>query len=233
MSRGIRRAALIPPPTHVPAPPRESFALRPLTYVWAAGAAFWRCYDVDWGARGFHSGDHAHPGRFHPFTPSGAPEPLPVLYGADDLDGALSETVFHDVPVRGDKVVPLAKLRHRLAVALSSRRPLRLVDLTSDGLRCLELQRTELIDSDARSYEATARWARALHHHPDAFDGLYWVSRQHDTSRCILLFADRVSRDDLSVDQAVIPLTLGAGAGLDAVSEAAARANIAISGMGT
>ena len=36
-----------------------------------------------------------------PSPPTAPAAPMPVLYGADDLAGALAETVFHDVPVRG------------------------------------------------------------------------------------------------------------------------------------
>ena len=58
-----------------------------------------------------------------------------------------------------------------------------------------------------------------------------WVSRQHDTSRALVLFGDRVALAELEVARGAVPLTLGAGAGLDAVCEAANRAGIAITGL--
>jgi hypothetical protein len=100
-----------------------------------------------------------------------------VLYGAGDvdgalIDGALSETVFHEVPIRGSKQLAHAQLVHRLVVALVARRDLILVDLTSDGLRRLGPTRGELIEFDSRSYPQTAAWARALHDHSARVDGL-------------------------------------------------------------
>jgi hypothetical protein len=83
-----------------------------------------------------------------------------VLDGAGDLDGALidgalSEIMCHDVPIRGGKHLAHAQLVHRLGVALVARRDLLLdlirVELTSDGLRRLGLTRGNLFESDARS----------------------------------------------------------------------------------
>jgi hypothetical protein len=47
----------------------------------------------------------------------------------------------------------------------------------------------------------------------------------------LVLFGDRVAVSDLSVSPSSVPLTLGAGAGLDRVCEAAARAGITITGI--
>lgn len=221
----------VPPPVRIPAPPDDPGSLDPLVGSWPAGEPFHRCFDANWGARDFFAGDEAHRGRFHPFVPEGAAAAVGVLYGADDVVGALSETVFHDVPIRGDKRVPHSKLVHRLVVELIAGCDLRLVDLTSVGLRRLGLSRAELIESDARSYPETAVWARVLHALPEHFDGFTWVSRQHDTSRALVLFADRVASADLSVRPGAIPLTLGAGAGLDVVCDAASRAGITITGI--
>lgn len=231
MSPGTPPTRRVPPPTIVPAPPADPASLDPLLYVWASGTGLVRCYDVNWGSRDFHAGDAGHRGRFSPFRAAVQGDNLPVLYAANDLAGALSETIFHDVPARGTKHVPIAKLRHRLAVTLVADRDLRLVDLTSDGLRRLDLSRAELIESDARTYSSTAAWARTLHAHPEAFDGLTWVSRQRDTSRAVIIFGDRVAKDSLSVSADEIPLPLALGAGLERVLELADRADITITGL--
>src|SRR3954452_4043911 len=139
--------------------------------------------DVHRGCRNFSAGNAAHPGRFQPCTADRRRTPLPVLYGAGDVDTALSEMVFHDLPIRGSKHLAHAQLVHRLGVALVARRDLLLVDLTSDGPRRLGLTRGELIESDSRSYPQTAAWARALHDHWQRVDGLLWASGQRDTSR--------------------------------------------------
>jgi hypothetical protein len=229
-----RRTRKVSPPVSVPPAPTTSsdiVALDPLTTTWAAGTVFYRCYDVSWGSRDFYAGDPAHRGRFHPLIPVTESTAVPVLYGASDELGALSETVFHDVPVRGTKHVPHAKLHRRLIVPLSVTRDLTLVDLTSAGLSRLGLSRGELVESGARSYPDTAAWARALHDHPTAVDGMTWVSRQHDTSRAVVMFGDGVNTVDLEVPEGAIPLTLAAGAGLDLVCREADRAGITITGL--
>src|SRR3954463_9140729 len=164
----------------------------------------YRCCDVHRGSdahrgcRNFSAGNAAHPGRFQPCTADRRRTPPPVFYGAGDVDAALSETVFHDVPIRGSKHLAHAQLVHRLVVALIARRDLLLVDLTSDGPRRRGLTRGELIESDSRSYPQTAAWARALHDHWQRVDGLLWASGQRDTSRALLLFGDRVKVSELA-----------------------------------
>src|SRR4051812_32273984 len=155
--------------------------------------------DVHRGCRNFSAGNATHPGRFQPCTADRRRTPPPVLYGAGDVDTALSETVFHDLPIRGSKHLAHAQLVHRLVVALIARRDLLLVDLTSDGLRRLGLTRGELIESDSRSYPRTAAWARALHDHRQRVDGLLWASGQRDTGRALLLFGDRVKVSELAL----------------------------------
>ena len=206
-------------------------ALDPLVTTWPAGEPIYRCFDVAWGSRDFYPGDDQHRGRFSPLVPLGSDGALPVLYGASDEIGALSETVFHDVPVRGTKQVSYHYVRHRLLVPLASRRDLTLVDLTSHGLSRIGLAHSELIESGSRSYPATTEWARALHAHPVRVDGLVWVSRQNNTSRALVLFGDRVDVSDLVVMPEQVPLALGAGAGLALTQQIADRAGITITGL--
>ena len=200
--------------------------------TWSAGRAIHRCLDVAWGSRDFYPGDDRHRGRFSPLVPLGSTDPLPVLYGAGDEVGALSETVLHEVPVREVKQVSCRYLRHRILAVLGCRRDLGLVDLTSHGLGRIGLSRSELIEPGGRVYAATAAWDRALHAHPAGVDGLTWVSRQHDTSRAFVLFGDRVAVDDLEVLPDEVPMAVGMGAGLELTLEIAERAGITITGLG-
>lgn len=101
--------------------------------MWESGREFYRCYDASRRPWDFHAGDDTHRSRFAPFTPEGGRDPVPVVYGASDVDGAVFETVFHDVPVRGVARVPRSKLVHRLLIGLLPLRPLTLVDMTSEG----------------------------------------------------------------------------------------------------
>lgn len=183
-----------------------------------------RCHNVFFGATEFNPGMGR--GRFHPFSDWGG-HPVPVLYGADSFDGAVSETVFHGVAVGGrSRLVRHALLRPLVVSSLSCRRDLNLVQLHGHGLRRLGLDRSALLDSEADSYESTALWARALHRAQRRIDGLTWVSRQHDTSRAVVLFGDRMERRDLEVVEA--PLALFVGGGLERVQAAAEAAGITI-----
>lgn len=222
----------VPPPIDVPAPGDPS-DLSPLEHIWPKGDDMHRCYNIHYGAREYFGGDSGKRGRFHPIYPTSGSTSLPVLYGADDEFGALSETVFHDVPVRGVKQVQYAKLMHRALIRLTPTRDLRLIDLTSDGLTRLGVSRLELIESDPRSYPDTAAWAEALHRHGGTpeFDGLYWVSRQRDTSRAVVLFSDRVETESLVVPDDAYVMPLAVGAGLELVCDLADRADITIVGL--
>ena len=212
-----------------PATAASIAALDPLLTTWPAGKQIHRCFDIAWGSRQFYPGDAQRRGRFSPFVPlGGASDPLPVLYGASEEDGALSETVFHDVPVRGAKQISYRYLQHRMLVALTSRRDLVLVDLTTHGLGRLGLAHSELIEPGKPFYPATAEWARALHAHPATVDGLTWVSHQDNTSRALVLFGDRVLVDDLVVVPGRVPMTIGAGAGFELALDIADRAGITI-----
>lgn len=179
-----------------------AFARDPLILQWPAGRQLWRCYHGRWGPADFFAND---PGtaRFSPFTPDGQATPLKVLYAADTQDGALSETVLRDVPVSGrDREIDRASAQQRMLASLDPVQSLQLVDCTSIGLRRLQVSRAHLIESPSQAYLDTVRWAKSLHAHPLAFDGMAWVSRQHDTSIAVVLFADRVQPADIILTNA-------------------------------
>lgn len=209
----------------VPDPPDPS-SLKPLTETWDPGRLLIRCHKSDYGATEFNPGNLKRRGRFSPF-PGAKGRLVPFLYGADSEDGALSETVFHDVPVRGPgRTVSRSQLRTMLLSILAPRRVLTLVQLTGYGLDRLEVSRAELIESEADQYERTAAWARALHARCLDADGLVWMSRQHDSSRALILFGDRLAREDLEVVEPPLPLYYGPG--LEKVQRAAEQAGIAV-----
>lgn len=206
-----------------PAPPEPS-ALDPLVSVWSAGKPLARVHDRRFGPASVNPGGGR--GRFHPFTrEDGAP--VPTLYAADSVDGALSETAFRAVPVRGPaRRLAAARLGPLRLSVLVPGRDLRLAALHGHGLRRLGLTRRELIDTEASAYERTVPWAAALHAAPIGLDGLEWVSRQHDTSRAVLLFGDRIAPGVLSVRSG--PIALDRGPGWDLVLRAAEEAGILI-----
>lgn len=165
-------------------------------------------------------------GRFHPFT-DGEGKRVPTLYAADDLEGALSETVFHNVPVRGPrKRVAKLALQPMIASVLACDRDLTLVKLYGPGLSRLGVSRAELIETTPEHYERTAAWAQALHASDASIDGLIWVSRQNDATQALVLFGDRVERSSLQVIEAPKPLYFSPG--LDEAQRLANQADITI-----
>jgi hypothetical protein len=176
------------PPADLPAPNLVS---------WLAGKPIYRVHHAAYGATEFNPG--VGNGRFHPIHTSGG-KPIPTIYGSSTVDGALSETVFHDVPIAGPaKRIAQSALRKLLVCTIAPLRDLRLIELKGHGLRKIGLTRALIIDSEADLYDRTRRWAEALFLRRPLADGLIWMSRQHDVSEALLLFGGRVARKDLDV----------------------------------
>lgn len=206
----------------VPDPPPPS-SLHPLLFTWEKERPFVRCHSSRFGPAEFNPG-RGLGGRFHPFLDTYG-KIVPVLYAADHLDGALSETVFHGVPVRSPgKRISRVALKSMVASRLTCERDLTLVQLFGFGLSRLGCSRLELIDSPRDEYFRTAAWARALHACSERIDGLIWVSRQNDGTRSVVLFGDRVPASSLRQEGSALPLEDGAG--YAAVVDAAERAGI-------
>jgi hypothetical protein len=177
--------------------------------TWPRGQGIVRCHDSRFGATEFNPG-LGH-GRFHPFQDSRG-DLVPTLYGASSLDGALSESIFHNVPVRGPgRAIRHSALRPMQVSTVAARRDLTLIQLHGHGLGRLGVSRAELIDAEVRQYVRTAAWAAALHIRQKGADGLIWVSRKFDTSFALVIFGDRVARGDLEVIEPPLPLFVGAG----------------------
>jgi hypothetical protein len=106
-------------------------------------------------------------------------------------------------------------------------RKLLLADLTGFGLSRLGLTRADLLESGPNRYGETAEFAEKVHQNRhDVVDGIFWISRQFDLGRCIVLFGDRVTAMDLSVVNP--PLPIDSGKGWEQINEIADKANITI-----
>jgi hypothetical protein len=165
-------------------------------------------------------------GRFHFFEDANGVV-VPVLYASNMKDGAISETIFHDVPVQGTlRSVDESRLASVSIVTLRPERDLNLVQLHGFGLRRLQLQPGDLTSTEASEYRDTIRWAEKLHHTFADIDGLVWMSRQFNSAKALALFGDRVEPAELAMVKAPMPLHIGPGRVL--VEEAANRAGIII-----
>ena len=199
----------------VPRPPAD---IDPLVETWVAGRPIARCHSPRFHEREFN--DSTHLGRFRPFAEDDVV--VPTVYGADDLRGALSETVFHDVPLRGsNRRLPRAQLERWVWSEIAPTRDLELVSLHGQGLTRLGLRNADLIDCDAAHYAETVAWSSALYA-PGGPDGLCWRARQHNDSLALILFGTRVSEADLAVVREAESVAFGhAGAVVYAFAEAA------------
>lgn len=191
------------------------------------GEAIVRVCDLRYPVTAFNHGTRtAALGRFHFFRDREGGR-VPVLYGAEGEDAAISETVFHDAPVdRGRAFVPARRLEDRAVAWLRARRELLLVELLGHGLRRLGLRPENLTATEADQYERTVPWAEAVHRSFPDIDGLIWMSRQFNAERALVLFGDRVTEGDLEAVGPVVPLKLGPGR--EIVDRAANRAGIVI-----
>jgi hypothetical protein len=182
--------------SRLPLPP-EPFVLGYNVETWSADKPIIRVHHSAFGATEFNPGKGN--GRFHPVADRTATA-IPTIYGSNTFDGALSETVFHDVPVSGPgKSVGQSTLIPMLSSTLLPTRALTLIELRGFGLKKLGLMRSQMIDSEADQYPVTRAWAAALYEAASVADGLIWMSRQHDRSEAIVLFGTRVRRYELEV----------------------------------
>lgn len=211
------------PSVGLPRPP-DSKTLNPLTTVWAAGRRIRRCHSSEFGAAEFNPRART-PGRFRPIRVGR--RIVPSLYGAGGGNGAISETVFHDVPIGAStKQVRMGRFDAVLLSTIAPKRDLNLIQLHGHRFQRLNVSRRDLIESDASSYGALAEWGQALYDCQEAADGLVWRSRLYDDDYAMLLFGTRVSRRDLEVVAPSLPLALGRG--LELVQAAAETAGIAL-----
>jgi hypothetical protein len=209
--------------SRVPDPPLPDL-LKPLLFTWKKDRLLVRCQNARFGPTSFNPGLGS--GRFHPFEDVHG-NMVPILYAAEHPDGALAETVFHDVPARGPaKRIRKPVLKGLVLSALSPSRDLSLAQLFGFGLRRLGMTRRDLIEASEKQYPRTTAWARALHRCDEKIDGLVWVSRQNDDVRSVVLFGDRVPSSALRSIGTSLPIHDGPG--YDLVRSAADRAGILI-----
>jgi len=169
-------------------PPRP---LNPLEEVWPAEVAFYRVHSHRFGPTAFNPGPLPR-SRFAFF---GSP-PVPVLYAGSTEQAAVAESLLHDLPTAGGRLVPAA-YENRVMSALTPTRDLRLAQFHSGGLRRLGARARNLTDTAAAHYSRTVRWAEAVHNDTD-LDGVVWMSGRWNSSKAVVLFGDRVDPGQLN-----------------------------------
>jgi hypothetical protein len=208
----------------VASPPR-ALAGAPLVIDLPAGTPLWRVSRDPVGTS--FSSSTRRSNRFSPlFGPGGSV--IPTWYGATSDEGAIFESVFHDIrPTHKHRRVEANQYTDRILVEVTTVRPLRLVDLTTVGLHAIGRSREELIDSTPRRHgETQADAIRLRAAAPDA-DGFMWVSRANEATKSVVLYEDP-GRAGMIAPAPAIPHPLGIGPGLDLLRRLATNARIVL-----
>lgn len=217
----------LPPTGIVPAPPTDTSTLTPVFETWDIGTVLFRGHDCGPYGRRFNP-KYGGPKRFS-FFQDKAGDNVPVLYAGKTIEVAIAETLFHDLPRKKGATLFRHDYHDISYSKMTTTRELRLAALHSDGLRALELENKQLIDTDAIEYPDTVKWAKALHSRDDlALDGLTWMSRQFNSHQSVVLFGDRVTEDNLELDPTEQDIPFRTGDGLRKLLSAADRAKITV-----
>jgi len=178
-----------PPPTAFPALHRVG--LRPATLLH-------RIHRSGFASNAFNP-CLGRPSRFAPLRrPDG--RCIPTLYAATTFECAVHETLFHEIQHDAKhKSIRFDEIENLDYAVLRPRRELVLAGLFEPDLNKWGLTRRQLIDTFAADYDATAKWAVALHEAFADIDGLAWTSRRCDPACGYLLFGDRVPSDQLEI----------------------------------
>jgi hypothetical protein len=132
------------------------------------------------------------PSRFAPLVRSDG-TCIPTMYAATNLECAVHETVFHEIQHDAKtKSIRYREIENLDYSIVRPRRDLVLAALFEPDLNRWGLTRRQLIDTFAADYQATAKWAIAIHDNFSDIDGLVWTSRRCDPERAYLLFGDRL-----------------------------------------
>ena len=121
------------------------------------------------------------------FSPFGDP-PVPTMYAAATEVSAIAESLFHDIPIGGGRLLP----RQYLGAVLGLLRPVRdlnLAALHGFTARRLGIDTAIVRSAEPNEYALTARWGEAAYR--AGFDGMVWMSRRYDSEKAYVFFGDR------------------------------------------
>ncbi|MFM9968049.1 MAG: RES family NAD+ phosphorylase [Burkholderiales bacterium] len=144
------------------------------------------------------------PSRFAPLFDAGG-NCVPTIYAGSDFTSAIHESIFHDVPLRGNRSIRESLLDELAYSILVPRADLIFANLTSEGLMKMKAPHS-LVECEPDGYAQTVLWARAIHQDHPAVSGLFWVSRRYNEGRATMLFDDRIATRTLEVQHGPIPL---------------------------
>ena len=141
-----------------------------------------------WSSQARYRFDDPHPVQAQRFG---------VLYVGDSLDTAFAESVIHESAFYDDGAYLIAQAdltaRHLVTFTHPRRRRLQLADLTGAALKAIGLNNDLSAGDD---YRLPQQWARAIHQISRHWDGIRYVSRQHNHAHA---YANTVNLADFQV----------------------------------
>lgn len=128
---------------------------------------------------------------------------IPTWYAASAPEGAVAESLLHDIPAEDPRAhLTAGQFVGCRVSAVEPTRALRLIRLDHDGLRSLKLAAGTVTETEADAYAETSKVGQRLHDTTDA-DGLVWISRRRNVDHVVVLFGDRVTDGDLTCTEIV------------------------------
>lgn len=110
------------------------------------------------------------------------------MYAAAGEVTAIAESLFHDIPLSGGRLLPRQYLRSVMGLVRPTR-DLRLAALHGFSSRRLGIDTTAVRSAEPLDYALTVRWGRAAH--AAGFDGMVWMSKRYDSEKAYVFFGDR------------------------------------------
>lgn len=192
----------------MPVPIVPSPLPKPGEHIWPAAQVIRRVFDHGYGSAQYNA--TAVSRRFRPVTDAG--EIVPTVYGSNEDDGAICETVFHDVDfTAAARSILKSSLITQLLAPIVPTKDLRLATLTDPHIKRLKTTHNALIETGASEYPATVPWGQAIYDHPAAFDGMVWHSRQHHATLTVMLWETRAGKLASATSLPAEPLFFGPG----------------------
>ncbi|HEY5878093.1 MAG TPA: RES family NAD+ phosphorylase [Nakamurella sp.] len=118
---------------------------------------------------------------------------VPVLYAADQPEGAVHESILHDA--EPGMFVPRVNWQSKVLSAIQVTADLTVASFHSDGLRRFGLYSADLTDTDSTTYAQTVRWAEAAWR--EGAHGVAYMCRRYNSSKALCLFGDRLPTNTL------------------------------------
>jgi hypothetical protein len=155
---------------------------------------WWRIHPGSFAPEAFNASGLGN-ARFSPLFESAPPVPVPTMYAAATLDGAIMETLLHNVPTPSEGFIYDLQAdidRGIVASQISVTVELQLVDMTSVGLQNMGMLQSQMFETEQGDYERTRRWAAWLRREQPLAQGLAWMSRRDNSAMAVVLFEDRI-----------------------------------------